>query len=448
MEKPMAIKMHEMLIFTSVTDNNNKFYEVTLHDNGTLEKRWGRVGLEGQSSTENGNEYSFNKTVNAKVSKGYVKTNIISTKVENVANKSKMELDVIAKKDLSSAVTDAEEKKLIEALVDSLVQSNRHEIYKSSNGQISIDESGVIKTQLGLVDAKTIEKARKSLEVLDKRVQKGKFDDKYTEELKTFLELIPQKVPSQRGWGDTFFTSFTTIATQSDFLDRLEASIDLYSQKKKEALDNAAKNGDKKIDDIKLFDCTLNLVKDKAVFDRINKMYQKTLNSSHSASKLKLKRVYEVHHTQMKKDFQEMSEKIGNVQQLWHGSRMFNILSILKSGIIIPPQNSTYQIAGRLFGNGIYLSDQSTKSLNYSYGYWDGHSKDNHCFMFLTHAALGKEYLAKESDKANGYRASPLPYAGYDSTYAKAHTSGVLNNEMIIYDKRQLNLSYLCEFSE
>lgn len=444
----MVIKMHELLMFTSVTDNNNKFYEVTLYDDGTLEKRWGRVSSTGQSSRESGNERKFQSAVNAKISKGYVKTSIISTKVDSGANTSKIELDLIAKKDLTFGVTDVDEKKLIEALVDSLVQSNRHEIHKSSNGQISIDESGIVKTQFGLVDAKTIEKARKALDTLGKRVEKSKFDDKYNLELKTYLELIPQKVPSQAGWGNTFFTNYTTIANQLDFLDRLEASIDLYSQKKKDALEQASKNEGKDVNDIQLFDCTLRVVTDKSVFDRINRMYQKTLNTIHSSSKLKLKRVYEVHHTQMKKDFVEMSEKIGNVQQLWHGTRMFNILSILKGGIIIPPQNSTYQIAGRLFGNGIYLSDQSTKSLNYSYGYWDSQNKDNHCFMFLTHAALGKEYLAKEADKATGYRNSPLPYAGYDSTYAKANVSGVMNNEMIIYDKRQMNLSYLCEFSE
>lgn len=444
----MAMSKHAMLIFTSATDNNNKFYEVTLYDNGTLEKRWGRVGQEGQKSTESGNEYSFEKTVKAKTSKGYVKTNIISTKIDSGSKTEKMELDTIAKKDLSFGTDDPEDKKLIESLVDLLVQSNRHQIYQSSNGQITIDESGVIKTPLGLVNSDTIKEARKLLEKLDKKVVANKFDASYLKSLEEYLSLIPQKVPAQRGWGDTFFTSFSSILNQGDFLDRLESSLDLYAQKKKDALDKALKDGDKKIDDIKLFDCVLKVVRDKDVFDKINKMYLKTSSSNHSASRLKLKRVYEVHHEQMKKDFAEVSEKIGNVQQLWHGSRMFNILSILKSGMIIAPQNSTFQIAGRLFGNGIYLSDQSTKSLNYSYGYWDSHARDNHCFMFLTHAALGKEYLAKDSDKATGYRNSPLPYAGYDSTYAKAGVSGVMNNEMIIYDKRQLNLSYLCEFSE
>ena len=47
-------------------------------------------------------------------------------------------------------------------------------------------------------------------------------------------------------------------------------------------------------------------------------------------------------------------------------------------------------------------SDKLKELLNYSYGYWDSHARDNHCFMFLTHAALGKEYLAKDSDKATG----------------------------------------------
>lgn len=439
-------KKYAMLIFTSVTDNNNKFYEVTLSDNGTIEKKWGRVDGKGQSSTEQGSENDFNKIVKAKIAKGYVKTNIIIETLDSSTDNSKIELDTIAKRNLSFGITDTQEKKIIDDLVDLLVKSNRHQIYESSNGQITIDDSGIMKTKLGFVNAETIKESRVYLKKLEKKVENNNFDSNYVKYLDKFLTLIPQKVPSKKGWGDTFFTSFTSIGNQNDFLDLLESSLDLYVQKRKDAVEKSLQNTNTKVEDIKLFDCILRVVTDQNIIDRIQKMYVKTASSNHSAAKLKLHRIFEVHHEQMKRDFIEMSEKIGNVQQLWHGSRMFNILSILKNGMIIAPQNSTYQIAGRLFGNGIYLSDQSTKALNYSHGYWDSQSRDNHCFMFLTHAALGKEYLAKDSDKATYSRNSPLPYVGYQSTYVKAGSCGVMNNEMIIYDKRQLNISYLCEF--
>ena len=92
-----------------------------------------------------------------------------------------------------------------------------------------------------------------------------------------------------------------------------------------------------------------------------------------------------------------------------------------------------------MFGNGVYFSDQSTKSLNYAYGYWDRGGKDKHCFMFLFDVIMGKAY------KPDRYGRSGLPKAGYDSTFAEAGTS-VMNNEMIVYDVAQCRPKYLVEF--
>jgi poly [ADP-ribose] polymerase 2/3/4 len=93
-----------------------------------------------------------------------------------------------------------------------------------------------------------------------------------------------------------------------------------------------------------------------------------------------------------------------------------------------------------MYGDGLYFSDQSTKALNYSHGYWGG-SQDNKCFMFLADVAMGKEHLA-----SRGFGAS-YPVAGYDSTFAKGGTA-VMNNEMIVYKTAQAKLKYLVEFSD
>ena len=93
-----------------------------------------------------------------------------------------------------------------------------------------------------------------------------------------------------------------------------------------------------------------------------------------------------------------------------------------------------------MFGNGVYFSDQSTKSLNYAYGYWGGGQADNNCFMFLADVAMGKYFVPPGPSVR-------LPLSGYDSTFAQAGKSGVVNNEMIVYKTCQINPRFLVEFA-
>ena len=157
----------------------------------------------------------------------------------------------------------------------------------------------------------------------------------------------------------------------------------------------------------------------------------------HTSYNLRVKNVYSVTIGNMKNAWDNDGAQMSNIKELWHGTRAANLLSILKGGLIIP-KSSAGHVTGRLFGDGLYFSDQSTKSLNYSQGYWSG-SRDNHCFMFLANVAMGKEYIP------NGH-GGPWPRKGYDSTYAIGGKSGVMNNEMIVYRTSQCNLKYLVEF--
>ena len=119
---------------------------------------------------------------------------------------------------------------------------------------------------------------------------------------------------------------------------------------------------------------------------------------------------------------------------------MFNVLSILKRGFVLPSQLSTAQTTGAMYGPGLYFSAHSTKSLNYSYGYWDGGRRDANCYMFVVEVAMGKEYIPSYS--GNGKK------SGYDSCWAKPGSSGVINDEQIVYRTSQANIKYLVEFDE
>ncbi|CAD6186973.1 unnamed protein product [Caenorhabditis auriculariae] len=68
---------------------------------------------------------------------------------------------------------------------------------------------------------------------------------------------------------------------------------------------------------------------------------------------------------------------------LWHGTRAFNLLSILKDGILVDPPNTSRN--GQLFGSGVYLSDAFEKSLNYCQ-----ESANGDKYMLLCKVAMGK----------------------------------------------------------
>lgn len=434
----MPHQSHEMLIFTDAKENNNKFYELILKEDGnTVVARWGRVGAAGQSKTSSGGQHEFNRTISSKLAKGYVKSKTVSVTISSKSNDSVALADA-AKRDLLGDKALDKNSSVLVKLVEKLAEINRHQIIAASNGNIKIDESGLITTPLGLVTASTIEEARVLLTKIGSSVERKSFGTNlYINSLENYLQLIPQKVPPKRGWADTFFTNFSSLTAQNDLLDQLEGSLNLYKQKEKDILrkmsagDNIAE---------KVFSLKIELVQDSAVFKKIETFYTSNKNSNHVSSHLKLKNVFALTHEEFEKRFTEKTKKVSNIKTLWHGTRAFNVLSIFKNGLIIP-KGGNYHITGRMFGDGVYFSDQSTKSLNYSYGYWGGGKVDETCYMLVADVAMGKEYTP------SGYGGSSYPVKGYDSVFAKAGKSGVQNNEMIVYDLAQVSLRYLCEFS-
>lgn len=171
----------------------------------------------------------------------------------------------------------------------------------------------------------------------------------------------------------------------------------------------------------------------------------------HKASSLKLKRVYELVDPVGAKAYASIAAEIGNEQELWHGTKAVNLLSILRKGLYVPPKSgSTVQIAGRMFGDGVYLSNQSTKSLNYAAGYWGG-TRETNCFMLLNDVAMGSEYRPER----NGFDPA-IPREArtnkdrfgkpFNSINVKAGTGGVRNHEAIVWNTDAIRVRYLCEF--
>jgi Uncharacterized conserved protein len=415
-----------MLVKTKVTDNNNKFYEVNLYADGSVVGRNGRVGTDGVLQKKgNIGEAGWEKLVAEKKKGGYKPVDIAT--VETSSNGSatiRESLADIAKRDITG------NNPVLNKLIDDLTAQNRFQLLNATGGQIDIVD-GVVKTPVGPVTIGAVQNARSKLVTLETLVTKNTSDDSYIETLEDYLTFVPQKIPLRRGWEKNFFTEFTDFKRQNDLLDQLENSIISY---KPPVADPTSKEDELK----RVFGYSMRLLDDPATFKRIQKFYTDNINRGHASSHLKLKNVYVLSNDDSLQDYSKVVRDIGNQRELWHGTRAHNVLSILKGGLIIPTSAGGYTITGRMFGDGVYFSDQSSKSLNYAYGYWGGGTRQENCFMLLANVAMGKSYTPSGPT-------GRLP-SGYHSMYAIGGKSGVMNNEMIVYKLNQVHLNFLCEF--
>jgi poly [ADP-ribose] polymerase len=221
------------------------------------------------------------------------------------------------------------------------------------------------------------------------------------------------------------------IDEQFNICDTLEQTLSLMLVQK----DTAGEEKPKIKEEV--FKVKINLVDDKKVIKRINDNFNKSKNSSHGATvnNLSIENIYEV---KLGREEENFRKDLSNVWELWHGTRVVNILSILKSGLLMPKETPG-QTTGAMFSTGLYFSDQSTKSLNYCDGmFWNNSRKQDKIYMFVAEVAMGNYQVPKGPT-------SKRPDKGYDSYFAKANESGVRNNEMIVFDINQVRLRYILE---
>lgn len=419
-----------MYVLTSAQANSNKFWEVSIAEDGVVSSRNGRVGSKGQERKLGQGEALFNRKIREKERKGYKFIEVVGAPSRGAVNS----------EDLATA---AEEQigrgdPVIVGLVRELAQINRHQLLAATGGQMDIDLStGIISTPVGVVTVQNLKDARELLGKIEPYVTKDNFDSpRFITTLEDYLMLVPQKVGARAGWHRDFLTDVEALTSQGQLLDQLEASIDVAQERVKAAADAP----DAPVQSI--FDVKMTVSEDLVLRKRIESLYAAGRSNRHASHRLTPARIFEVSLGNMDREYEADGAKLGGVQELWHGTRAHNLLSILKSGLIIPKSSGSIHVTGRMFGDGLYFSDQSTKSLNYAYGYWDGGARDDRCFMFLADVAMGKPCHPTKTGR------NVTPEKGYDSVYARGGKDHVMNNEMIVYRTSQARLKYLVEFTK
>ena len=413
--------------------NSNKVWIGEAHDNGDFITRFGRVREGANLAVSKKNlgssliaESALESKRAEKLKKGYRDTLIFNdeTIIENV--NSKTDLSIIASRQIGGAAEDETTRKLIEYLAE----VNIHTITSATNIRYNA-ANATFTTPLGVLTPDAVRQARTLLGQIENYNHSNLLDSNIRREyIRDYFQIVPKdfgaKIPDSR----ELLNTLAKIAQQLSILNALEAAIQTGS----------ATNAEK------LFECRLTKIPHwtedgKQKFREIRALYEKTKNNAHKlVAGLKLTRIYEVEITGMKKDFDATAAKLGNVRaDLWHGTKASNLLSILKNGLMIPKLNAAH-CTGRMFGNGIYTSLQSSKALNYATGFWNNSgAKKQRTFMFLAEVALGKTNEPKN-------RTGNFPRKGTDSTWVNPGTCSVINHEAIVYNTNQINLRYLCEF--
>lgn len=420
----------EMLIYVDTNGNNNKFYELTELPDG-VSVRYGRVGSEGTTRVYRG--YSAYETKKReKLRKGYVPFAGDPQPAAAVNRGADAQASVI--KGLFAKETPA-----AMALAESLVSNNRHSIALGTGGKITVSDSGAVTTALGPVTRAQLVEAAALLDGIDRKLPPASAVP--SRDISAYLTLIPQRIANLRGT-DKWLTR-EWVREQRDLLDALRTAVTL----------NAPASANDDVEPMQSRHKLVEVAKGSKVFKDIEKRFRDSMNSIHAAASYKPVRVWAVT-DENAPEWDKLMEDRKWHRTLWHGTTAGNVLSILRTGLICPPSSDArYATSGRMFGDGVYFSDQSTKSLNYAVGAWNRNTGTGNPMMFLSDVAMGREYRTTASDTASS--AVRAARTGKDhkgrphtSLFVRAGTCGVRNNEMIVWDSPAIKITYLVEFAK
>jgi predicted DNA-binding WGR domain protein len=397
-------------VCTDLEKNSNKYWIIERFDDNSVKTSYGRVGDSGQSTTKNFSSTSeAEKFFNTKVKEkskiksrrdAYTEIHILDDMV--VTKSPTRHISDLAAEQIETSSEDV--RKLVRWFSD----INIHNIVSSTSVSYNITE-GCFRTPLGVVDQSCISNAKVLLNEI------SQFPDKETKEclkkINLYLRYVPQDLGSshQKIQIKNVFGSGDLLQKQADILEGLEAAI------------SSAKPSETNEVSERVFNTKLDIVKNEDEISKLKERFASHCNYS------RINGVYTVSIKDVVDRFVTHGLSVGNRTELWHATNPRNILSIFKSGLIIPTKYSN----GWNHGAGIYFSDRSSKSMKYlSKDNRNGHS---YGYMFVGDVALGNVYYDEGNSSLDGRYNCRWAYKGQS------------DSQIIVYNTGQVNLLYLLE---
>lgn len=391
------------LVKIEIGENNNKFYRM-IPNGSSFEVQYGRIGNTYQ--TDSYPIERWDSQLKSKLKKGYIdQTHLVS----------ELSVKVISKE--YSEIKNAFIAKIVERL--------------QTMAKIAVAENYTISSNS--VTKKMVEEAQSILNILSMQ----KDIDNFNRNLLELFRTIPRKMKK---------VSENLAVTKNDFSEIVQREQDLLDVMKSQVVQNKVLENDVESNDTKQTILEALGLEIHEITDAEKREIKQLLGSSAH----KFYQAWKVVNKKTQKVFDEfvMKENIKNRKLLWHGSRSENFWSIVNTGLLLRP-NAV--ITGKMFGNGVYFSNDADKSLGYTSlgGSRWANGNQQSGFMALYDVAYGKAYDVYSFDDAYGgfdYSKLQQRCAGANCLHAHGGTGMLRKDEIVVYKEEQLTIKYLVEF--
>jgi poly [ADP-ribose] polymerase 2/3/4 len=423
------------LNFLDAMNNSNKFYTIELHQSEDKSKYrvftdYGRLGATSTKQVRETDNLSvaqreFESIAKSKIKKGYAEIELAQSSTGSQKAK-----ELIDATEIKPKKTARKKKSSLEPEVQQFVKQIFDEAGRKLSHLVKGDMNSDGASPLGKLSSKQIDKGRTILQeiadLVNLRPQLTTQDVlAYTNE---YYRNIPKVFGSKISPEQIAIKSIQRISDEMEILkfyeDALRMGGVLYD------VENIDKQYKSLNSDIGILD---------PMSDKYRELvhYVNSTESRHHGVTLQVKRIFTV----KQKNAPAFDDSVGNVKELFHGSRSANLPGILSTNLRLPKSlGNNVVITGAMFGPGIYFASQSTKSSQYSCSRFGGTAnKYPTAFMFIAGVALGK---VKEVENAHYFHQAP---PGYDSVRGVQGRS-LLHDEYITYRENQQELRYIIEF--
>lgn len=400
--------------------DSNKFYKMAGNGDNTFTAEYGRVGATPQTKTYPMSKW--NSTLSSKLKKGYV-------------DRSDLMQEVIADSKVEDKSNGVDEFGLVQNLsVREIVKRLWDYANKTIQSAYSVRAEAVTQA---MIDA-----AQEKIDYIAANYKSWSVEE-FNKNLNELFIIVPRKMKHVSDCLVSDSSEYDKkLSEEQSLLDTMAGQV--YKPKAKIA------NTDFEIKASESILQKMGITMEEATQEDIAKI-KKAMGDSAG----KFYKAWRVTNLETEKNYQKFTTEnnIGNVKLLCHGSRNQNWFNILKMGLKIRPAGAI--ATGSMFGLGIYWSNPEkykggvAKSIGYTSlgGYWT-RDYQNCGFLAFFDVAIGDSVDAYSFDsKYYSYNLERLkkdnPKAW--SLWAHGNTSMLRNDEIIVYDDRQMTIRYLVE---
>ena len=403
---------HNFLVCVDPDGNHNKFYEMSLNDDYSIDVRYGRVGASETTHHYYSYEKDYYSLLQSKRNKGYI--DVTDSREQTVTQSEFAPIKDEDVKKFIDKMLERQEKTLKASFGDvknitpkmlqdakdkynDIVESYKREQKINPNLSYSYFLESKISEYFAIIPRKTID-----VKLLFPKSYSSNDFKTWLDKERDILSNLDSKLNQQNTLSQTVSTS-----NKQNILEASGIIVESVSYKEEDDIFEKLKGG------VSRYLCAYSVTNDKTQ-DRFNKFLSDN-------------------HLKQGKD----------TTLLWHGSPNKNWWSIATNGLDIKKAHNG------MFGQGIYFAPKSTKSMGYmsTGSYWRG-GNDNTGYLALFEVATGKSYSPNHtlSGTASSLK-DDLNKRGCLSVWAKEKSGFLRNDEVIVYRDEQVTIRYIVEVS-